>query len=133
PALLSEGREPGDIDWDEIARVRKKDLRELADFEILGAGEAPATLYVAVKPRDAGEGAARTIRLYDLKTRTLGPPVWPQLSYDVAAIVQPTTSHALSGVCYLVDTYTCDFKEPEMQRTFRGIAKFFHNERNVTP
>jgi prolyl oligopeptidase PreP (S9A serine peptidase family) len=128
-----EGRAPGDTKWTEVTRVRPKDLKALADFQVLGAAEKPGQLYVAVKPENRQEGAARAVRVYDFNTHSLGQPVWPALDYDVADIVTDEDSNALIGVCYWVDTYRCDFKDRDLQANFLGMDTFFHHDRSVTP
>lgn len=131
--LIIQGRPPGG-GWTEIVRLRAKDLqKELADFQILGAGEQPATLLVAVKPKDPASGKARSIHLYDVRTHSLGPPVWPALNYDVADVVQDPRTRSLEGVCYWVDIYVCDFKDPDIQKNIRAISKYFKDDRNLTP
>jgi len=133
-AIVIEGRAPGETKWTEIARMRDKDITaEMADFEFMGAGPDPATLYVAVKPKDAKDGGARTVRLYDFRTHTLGPSLWRPLDYDIMAIVRASDSDEMTGVCYWTDVYVCEFKDPQYGRIYRGIAKFFDNNRNVVP
>jgi dienelactone hydrolase len=133
-ALVIEGRAPGETKWSEITRIKPKDFdKELADFELLGPGENPGTLYVAVKPKTAAEGDTRSIHVYDFRTRTLGPPIWAKTTYEVSQILTSSESNALNGVCYWIDTFQCDFKDAQMQANLRGIAKYFHNQRNVKP
>ena len=131
--LTIEGRAPGETKWSQVVRIKQKDLeKEVADFELLDSGEAPGTLYVAKKPEKPEDGDTRSIHLYDFRTRTLGPPVWPTTKFDIESIVTNSDTNVLEGVCYWVDTYQCDFKDPQMQATMRGIANYFHNDRNVT-
>lgn len=133
-SLLIQGRAPGEVEWTDVIRIRAKDvLKELADFELLGPAETAASLYVAVQPTTAAEGTARTIHTYDFRTRTLSAPVWPTLKYDVSTIVRNPRTGVLEGVCYWIDTHECDFKDGELNRTFRGIAKYFSNVRNIAP
>ncbi len=128
-----QGRAPGEKAWTEITRIRPKDVKALSDFEFLGPTDKPGSLYVAVKPETPDQGAARAVRVYDFAAHTLGPPVWPALDYDVADIVSDEHSNALLGVCYWVDVYRCDYKDPDMQANFRGLDKFFHGERSLIP
>jgi dienelactone hydrolase len=133
-SLQIEGRAPGENKWSEIARVKNKEaVKELADFEIMGAGEAPGTLYVAVKPQSAGDGVGRNIHLYDFRTHSLGPALWPALSYDITSIIQTDSTNSLKGVCYWVDVLQCDYVDPTVQANTRAIAKFFNGERSIRP
>jgi dipeptidyl aminopeptidase/acylaminoacyl peptidase len=132
--LTIEGRSPGEATWTQITKLKPRDLvKELADFELIGSAEAPGSLYVAAKPTSPADGDTRSVHVYDFRTHSLGPAVWPHTPYDVASIVTARDSNALEGVCYWVDTYQCDFKDAAMQATLRGIATYFHHERNVTP
>lgn len=131
-AIIIQGRAPGAKVWTEVAHVRASEFdKGLADFEFLGPSDAPGALYVAVKPKTAAEGAARTVRLYDFRTGTLGPPLWRPLAYDIVSIVRSSTSDQMAGVCYWVDTFTCELKDASQQAVLRGIAAYFHGERNV--
>jgi dipeptidyl aminopeptidase/acylaminoacyl peptidase len=133
-AIVFEGRAPGETKWSEIVRIRDKDITtEVSEFEFMGPGPEAGTLYVAVKPKDAKEGAARTIRLYDFRSHTLGPSLWRPLDYDIVGIVRSSDSEAMTGVCYWSDTYVCEFKDAESGRIFRGLSKFFNNDRNIEP
>ncbi len=132
--FIIEGHAPGETKWSEIARIRAKDFeKELSDFEFMGPTDTPGALYVAVKPKDPSEGAARTIHIYDFRTRTMGPPVWKGVDYDITNIVRSSGSNAMEGVCYWVDTYTCAFKDPHDAAVMRGISTYFHNVKNVAP
>ena len=131
--IVIQGRAPGEKAWTEVTRVRPKDIKALGDFEFLGPAEKPGSLYVAVKPQSKDQGAARSVRVYDFRTHTLGPAVWPALDYDVANIVPDEQTNALLGVCYWVDVYHCDFKDPQMQANFKAIDKYFHGDRSLTP
>jgi hypothetical protein len=116
--VIIQGRAPGEKAWTEITRVRPKDLKALSDFELLGPAEKPGTLYVAVKPETPDQGAARAVRIYDFRAHALGAQVWPALDYDVSNVITDEDSNALMGVCYWVDVYHCDFKDPEILEFF---------------
>ncbi|HEY1880567.1 MAG TPA: S9 family peptidase [Caulobacteraceae bacterium] len=133
-SLQIEGRAQGEAKWTQIIRIKKKEAqKELADFEILGDGETPGTVYVAVKPANPSVGVGRNIHIYDFRTRTLGPALWPALPFDISGIVQSDATNSLKGVCYWVDVLRCDYKDPSVEANTRAIEKFFHNERSVQP
>jgi dipeptidyl aminopeptidase/acylaminoacyl peptidase len=131
--VLIEGRAPGQSGWNTIATLRQKDFRALEDFEILGVADKPSQLYVAVNPTDKDPGDTRSVRIYDVATRTLSAPVWPALKYDVSDIVYEGDSTRLAGVCYIAESYTCDFKNPVVDASYRNLLKYFHDQRSVTP
>ena len=127
-----EGRPAGAKDWSLIVKLKRKDLKAIEDFEILGAAEAPSQFYVAVKPKDKSEGDTRRLRIYDLATAKLSEPLWPALKYDLADIVYEGDSARLAGVCYTADTYVCDFSDQVTQANFKGLSNFFDGDRNLT-
>jgi dienelactone hydrolase len=129
--MVIQGRAPGEKTWSEVTRVRPKEFKALGDFEFLGATSSPAQLYVAVKPETPAQGSARTVRVYDFKSHSLGPPLWPALNYDVANIVTDEDTNELLGVCYWIDVYQCDFKNAEVQANFRAIEKFYKGDRSL--
>jgi dipeptidyl aminopeptidase/acylaminoacyl peptidase len=131
--LVIEGRAPGQKGWTTIVKLRPKDLKSLPDFEILGPTDKPAQFYVAVKPKDKTEGDFRSLRTYDLVSKTLSDPVWPALKYDVEDIVYDGDSDRLAGVCYTVDVYVCTFKDKTVTANLRGISKYFGDQRNIYP
>jgi dipeptidyl aminopeptidase/acylaminoacyl peptidase len=131
--VLIEGRAPGETGWATIATLRQKDFRALDDFEILGAAEKPSQFYVAVSPTGNSQEDTRSVHIYDVATRTLSAPVWPALKYDVSAIVYHGDSTRLAGVCYVADSYTCDFKDPVVDANYRKLLKYFHDQRSITP
>ena len=132
--LTIEGRSPGGLKWTPIVKLREKTInKELADFDFLGGAEAPGTLYVAVKPKTPAEGDVRSIHIYDFRTNTLGPAIWPSTAYDVSSIVTSLKTGALVGVCYWIDTLQCDYKDAKKQATMRGIAAYFDHRRNIDP
>ncbi|MGA0602711.1 alpha/beta hydrolase family protein [Caulobacter sp. KR2-114] len=127
-------RGPGGDKWVEVARIHPKDVDgELADFEILGPSSDPAAMYVAVKPKDPGDGSARAVRLYDFHSRTLGPPLIRDAGYDVTRILYKGGSLEMAAACYQVDTLVCSFKDPHGQAVFNAMSRYFHGERNIEP
>jgi len=131
--VVIQGRAPGEKAWSEVTRVRPKEFKALGDFEFLGATSSPAQLYVAVKPETASEGSARTVRIYDFKSHSLGPPLWPALNYDISDIVTDEQTNELQGVCYWIDVYHCDFKNADVQANFRAMDKFYKGDRSLAP
>jgi len=130
-AAYIEGRPAGAKDWTQIVKLKEKDFKAIEDFEILGAAESPSQFYVAVKPKDKSEGETRRLRIYDLATQKLSEPIWPALKYDFANIVYDGDTSHLAGVCYIADTYVCDFTDKVMAANFRGLSKFFSGDRNL--
>jgi dipeptidyl aminopeptidase/acylaminoacyl peptidase len=126
-----QARAPGEKTWTTIATIRYHDARELADFEIFGPTDQPNQIYVGVKGKSDQPADTRALRVYDLKTKSVGDPVWPAAKYDLKAIVYRANSYDLEGVCFVVDVLACQFKDKTVDANFQGIEKFFGGDRNV--
>jgi len=109
--------------WEEVYRLRRDDIRELSDYRVLGATDQPGKVFVAVQPE---EGATTTagVHIFDFATRTMGPVVWGNATYDVAGIVQDADTLALMGGCYWDDIYRCDFLDRSDNAVMSGIRTF---------
>lgn len=128
-----EGRSPGETDWTLITRVVRKDRKTMKDFEFLGPTEKPGEFYVAVQPKTAAEGEFRTLRTFDIKTRTLSEPIWRELGRDIESVLYEGDSYRLTGVCFTTDVQVCDFKDPNLTSYFKGVANHFQNQRSIVP
>ena len=128
-----EGRPTGQRGWSLIKKIRENYFGELSDFSILGATDKPAQFYVAVKPKDPSEGDNWNIRIYDVAAKSLSPPIWAPLHYDLTNIVYDGRSHDLIGVCYTSEVYTCDFKDPVLERNYQALQTYFEHRRNIVP
>ncbi len=131
--VVVEGRAPGQTAWTTIIRIRKKDLKVLDDYQVLGAADKIGQIYVAVKPTTPAEGETRRVRIYDLMTKTLSDPVWPMLKYDVADIVYYGDTKKMAGVCYTADVYRCDFSDKEISATFHALEGYFGPDKSIVP
>ncbi len=130
-AVVIETRGPGQTVWTKAAVLKPKDLKVFDDFEFLGATDKPSQLYVAVEPKNPGEGDTRRLRIYDTATKTLSEPIWPARPYDVDSIITDLDSGKLLAVCYDVDTYTCEFTDPALQSNYKGLVNYFKSDRSV--
>lgn len=126
-----QGRAPGQTTWSKIVDIRDQDVRELAKYDFLGAGDI-GEIYVAVKPETASEGDTKAVHTFDLRTMKLGPVVWSSPTYDVDSIVQDETTRALIGGCYWVDTYRCDLNDPLFSANLKGLSKYFAGDRSIS-
>lgn len=130
-AVAIEVRKPGETNWVELTRISRKDDRLFADLELLGPAEDPTKFYVATMPKTAEEGQTRNVHLLDLATRTIGPPLWPDLKYDLSSIVRSRDTDALAGVCYYADVLTCESKDEAYTRDRKALNTFFDAARNI--
>lgn len=121
--------------WQEVMRAEAPGPKALADVEILGPAPGAGQVYVAARPAPgaAGEGDTRTLRIYDVAGRTLSPPLWPALRYDISSIVYRPGGRQAAAACYVADVFTCDFKDPALQAQFQGVSRYFGGRRNLQP
>lgn len=122
--LIMEALEPTGR-WTEVFRLRQDDLRDLPDYQFLGAADEPGKAYVTVQP-DAPEGQnTAAVHVFDFKTRTMGPPIWSHQEYDTVGIVLDSETSELLAGCYWADIYRCDFNDPSENAIMTGIRRFF--------
>lgn len=118
--------------WTEIAQFTDSDLREMQDFEILGAAERPGELFVAVRPESGASPDTLAVHTYDMGTRTLGPVVWRHEQYDLSGIIQDVETGRFLAGCYRADVRQCDFVESAFATHMQALTQFFENSRNIT-
>ncbi len=99
----------------------------------LGPAEGRDRVYAAVAPRGTADGDTTTIRVFDFKTGEMSAPVWPALRYDVQDIVYRAGGLTLAGVCYVAETYVCDFKDAGLKADYARIRTELGGDLSVTP
>ncbi|WP_122466900.1 alpha/beta hydrolase family protein [Brevundimonas lutea] len=128
--LVAEGRDPVSGDWVELFRVRKDELRDFPDYDILGATSRQGELYVSARG-EASDDPTAGVHIFDFRTRLLGPAIWRHAEYDVADVVL-SEDGAFQAGCYWADAFECDFRDPEDAAVFRGLKRFFGGERSLS-
>lgn len=126
-----EVRRPGTKEWVELTKISRRGDRLFEDLALLGPSEDPSKIYVAVVPKTPAEGQYRNVHLLDLATRQIGPPLWPDLKYDISGIIRERKSDALVGVCYYADVYTCETKSEAYNKDRKALNAFFEAGRNI--
>ena len=126
-------RAPGERTWTEVLRIKPRQAEEFQDYTFLGPTEDPAQQYVLVRPKAGEEGDVAAVRIFDFRTRTLGPVLWRHARYDAAGVIVDSRTYALLAGCYVADVYRCDYADPAKAATYRGIDRFFDGERNIVP
>lgn len=129
--IAIEVRKPGAADWKELTRISRQGDRLFADLELLGPAEDPTKFYVATMPKTAEEGQMRNVHLLDLATRAIGPPLWPELKYDLSSIVRGRDTDAMVGVCYYADILTCEGNDEAYNRDRKALNTFFESGRDI--
>lgn len=128
---LIQSRAPGETTWTNIATLRPERDKELADIHFYGGTGHAGQLYAAVKGKSDQPTDTRTLRIYDLKTKTLSDPVWPAAKYDLKTPLFGPNGFDFQGVCFVVDVLTCQFKDKTDDANFQAIEKFFNGDRNI--
>lgn len=131
--VIIEARSQGEEKWTRVARIPEKELEQTRDFEFFGPTEKPGEFYVTVRPKTPADGEYRSLRTFDVRTRQVSAPIWPELKQDVKGLIYDASGRRLVGACYVDDLYKCEFKAPDLSGLYRGISKFFDNDRNILP
>jgi dipeptidyl aminopeptidase/acylaminoacyl peptidase len=111
--------------WSEVYRLRRDEVRDLPDYEFLGATADPGKIYVTVQPNAAEGGNTAGVHIFDFKTREMGPVIWRHQDYDVSGVVLDPDTHELLAGCYWDDIYRCDFNDRADNAVMNGIRRFF--------
>ncbi|RZJ30124.1 MAG: S9 family peptidase, partial [Brevundimonas sp.] len=114
-----------DGQWSEVYRLRRDEMRDLPDYEFLGATAQPGQIYVTVQPKVADGGNTAGVHIFDFRTRQMGPAIWQHERYDVSGIVVDPDTHELLAGCYWADIYRCDFSDRQDDAVMNGIRRFF--------
>jgi pimeloyl-ACP methyl ester carboxylesterase len=114
-----------DGEWTEVYRLRRDEIRDLPDYEFLGATNEPGKIYVTVQPGADEGGNTAAVHVFDFATRTMGPAIWRNEQYDVAGLVLDADTRELLAGCYWADIYRCDFSDRRDDAVMTGIRRFF--------
>ena len=117
--------------WTEVFRLKKDEIRELADYQFLGPAEEPGQLYVIHRPAAEDAESVAGVHVYDFRTRTMSPAIWRDARYDAAGIVVDAESNAFLGGCMVADTFRCSFEEPARQAEMAALRRHFGEDANV--
>lgn len=118
-------------DWTEVFRLNKDEIRELSDYEFLGAAEEPGQLYVIVRPKDEDAESIAGVHIFDFRSRTLSPAIWRDSRYDASGIVIDQQTNAFLGGCIVADTFQCTYTDPEHQAAMTSLRRHFGADANV--
>ena len=111
--------------WSEVYRLRRDEVRDLPDYEFLGATARPGQIYVTVQPKVAEGPDTAGVHIFDFRTREMGPAIWRHDRYDVSGIVLDPDTHEMLAGCYWADIYRCDFADRQDDAVMSGIRRFF--------
>lgn len=111
--------------WTEVFRLKKDDIRDLADYAFVGAAEEPGQVYVIVRPEDDAAESIAGVHIFDFRTRTLGPAIFRDGRYDAAGLVVDLETNAFLGGCVVTDTFRCRFEDPEREAVMTALRRHF--------
>ena len=132
-ANVIEARAPGEKEWSKVADIKAREFKSLDDFEFLGPTEKPAEFYVTVADTGGAKDDHRRLRTYDIATKRLSAPIWPDTGHDIEGVVYHADTFRLAGVCYRAELYACTFDDKKTESNYRGLVKYFHGEKSVSP
>ena len=121
------GRAPGREDWKFIRRTR---TRQTPDFVYVGPAPSGHFASVLVAARQDGEEVV-SLRELDLRTLTFGAPIARRDGLDCSGGLVDERGRYL-GAAYVEDRLTYDFVDPGMGAHFKGVNRFFGDERSVS-
>ncbi|HYD28405.1 S9 family peptidase [Brevundimonas sp.] len=117
--------------WSEVYRLRRDEIRNLPDYDFLGATSEPGKIYVSIRPEAVGGESTAGVHVFDFATRTMGPTIWRHPRYDVSGIVLDADTSELLAGCYWADIYRCDFTDRREDAVMTGIRRFFGDSWSV--
>ncbi len=114
--------------WKKYHSMRRQEVEEQPEFMNLGPSDDPTKFYVLARP----EGRDRMgIYLYDLPSESFGDPVVENSRYDITFARTAADGKQVHYHCYVEHTRICDFADPKLNASMRGIRKFFDQSANV--
>jgi len=117
--------------WTEVFRLKKDDIRDLADYAFVGAAEGPGQVYVIVRPKDDDAESIAGVHIFDFRTRTLGPAIFRDAQYDAAGLVIDLDTNAFLGGCVVTDTFRCRFDDPEREAVMSALRRHFGEDAGI--
>ncbi|MFT4251376.1 MAG: S9 family peptidase [Caulobacter sp.] len=116
--------------WTTAFTLRPRDIEALPELSVLAPGPDLTSFYVATPPQD--DQGTRELRLYDFKSRTMGPVIYANPSYDFDSVAFDPKDGSVRAICSIGQIRECDYLDKARQTEWLGITRFFDNERNVS-
>lgn len=129
-ALVMEARGE-DGRWSEVFRLKKDEIRELADYHFAGPAERPGQVYVIFRPDDDAPESISGIHVYDFRTRTMGPAIWRDARYDAAGLVIDADTNAFLGGCVVADVFACTLTDAAQNSEMVALRRHFGEDAGV--
>jgi dipeptidyl aminopeptidase/acylaminoacyl peptidase len=114
--------------WKKFYVVRRKDMKNLPEYEAVGSSDQPDKYYVLARP----EGRDRVgLYLYDLKNETFGQPIIENPRFDLMSAQVSRDGKRIVRSCYIAHVRICDFSDPKINAHMKGVRKYFADSANA--
>jgi dipeptidyl aminopeptidase/acylaminoacyl peptidase len=114
--------------WKKFYSVRRSDMDEREEFDVVGPSTDPTRFYVLARP----EGRDRMgVYLYDLQNESFGEPVVENPDYDIVSARSSEDGTKLEFHCYDVHVRVCDFADSTRNEYLKDLRKHFNDSANV--
>jgi dipeptidyl aminopeptidase/acylaminoacyl peptidase len=114
--------------WKKFYSVRRADMEEQEEFDVVGPSTDPTKFYVLARP----EGRDRMgVYLYDLPKESFGEPVVENPDYDIVSARSLEDGTKLEFHCYDVHVRICDFADATRNEYMKDLRKHFKDSANV--
>ncbi len=117
-----------DHKWKKYYQVRRRDMEELLDFELVGPSDNPEKFYVRARP----PGKDRIgVYLYDLPKEQFGEAILENPRFDIITARASDDGKRLVFHCYDEHVRICNFSDAQQNAYMRGLRKYFDQTANV--
>lgn len=114
--------------WVRFLRMRMREFRERAEYEVAGPSDQPGKFYVLARP----EGHDRTgLYLFDLEKEQFGEPLFENPQYDLTSARISRDGKRVIHYCHVAHVRICESPDPRLDAHLRGLRKMFEDSANV--
>lgn len=117
-----------DDKWKKYYEVRRRDMDELPELELIGPSDNPEKFYVRARPPRKDRIG---VYLYDLPKEEFGEAIIEHPRFDVAYARASADGKRIVFHCYDEHVSICDFSEAKHNAYMRGLRKYFDQSANV--
>jgi len=116
--------------WDKIRefKIKADDDFEDIDFLPVAPTDKPTQFYVVSQDKD---DLRRSVKIFDIETKSFVKLAYENPEYDVSGAISNPINGAYMGASFYADRLQYDFEDPEMQKYFRRLDKYFDNKANI--
>lgn len=121
---------PNGNEWEEIKTFKRKPYESTDDMDFwpIGPAEKPGQYYMISREDEA---ARRSIRIYDLNTKSYVKTVYEHEKYDVGGPFLNHQTGDYAGAWYVGDRLTYVLNDEKQQKHIKALNAYFENKENV--